>query len=529
MSLLDGIASAIGHTPETLAEAAGTSVGMLESAVGGLNESGIDAFSAASRLGLTPEGLLRGIVTRMMGDPHQQFLSSLQAPVKPMSDPLASLTTLWLQMTDLHQNTARAIDQHIQDLFSGSGTESYGGPAAETLWNTHQDFQRYFTTLIDHAQTQHTRHKTLSGHADDYLSQMPGKVNSLPLATAALGVLSLDRALPSLGGPGQHQQMVQHGQQSSPSQDPWWQPAVDIGDEVYQEVKENPWEIPLLIAGLPDGFDEILLVILIIVILAVLVWAFIQHYQKHMSQQEQTKLNQPPDGTSSSGMPAALTPAQQQLYEQVKARLANVPGINDAEIAALVKDGYTDPVVISTIILQGTAVVAVFDDPYIAKIMNSMSQAEQLAFVQKAVKDKYSKDQVRAALNQWSYNHLQNTGNFRPGVLDHIFKGTNGSGYHYEGLPSANGTVVPGTETPPDKYGVYKADVNINGKPKKKPGFSTFFPKSMSPQDVVDSINEAYSNKTLVKGNKWLGHSASGMPIEMALDSAGKIISAWPV
>ena len=137
MSLLDGIASAIGHTPETLAEVTGTSVEMLETAIGGLNEPGIDPLSAAAKMGLAPDSLLQGIVTRMKGDPYQQLLSYLHAPVQPMSDPVASLTTLWGQMADLHQNTARTIDQHIQDLFSGSGTESYSGPAADTLWETH--------------------------------------------------------------------------------------------------------------------------------------------------------------------------------------------------------------------------------------------------------------------------------------------------------------------------------------------------------------------------------------------------------
>ena len=192
MSLLDGIASAIGHTPQTLADALGTSVGMLERVIGGLNEEGIDVFSAASRLGLTPDGLLRGIVQTMQGgDPHQQLLDALLSPARSMSDPLTSLTSHWLHLADLHQSTAQAIDRHIQDLFSGNGTESYSGPAADTLWNTHQDLQRYFGTLVDHAQTQHTRHKTLNGHVDDYVTQMTSRVTGLSAPVAAFGVLSI--------------------------------------------------------------------------------------------------------------------------------------------------------------------------------------------------------------------------------------------------------------------------------------------------------------------------------------------------
>lgn len=58
---------------------------------------------------------------------------------------------------------------------------------------------------------------------------------------------------------------------------------------------------------------------------------------------------------------------------------------------------------------------------------------------------------------------------------------------------------------------------------------STFFPKSMSSQQVVDSINEAYSNKVLFHGNLYRGNASNGMPIEMAIDTNGKIITAYPM
>ncbi|HEY7415561.1 MAG TPA: hypothetical protein VH593_10240, partial [Ktedonobacteraceae bacterium] len=365
MSLLDQIASAIGHTPETLAQATGTSVETLEGVIGGLGESGIDAFSAASRLSLTPDSLLRGIVTRMKGDPYQRLLSYLQAPVKPMSDPLTSLTTLWGQMADLHQNTAQAIDKHIQDLFQGSGTESYSGPAADALWNTHQGFQRYFTTLVDHAQTQQNRHSILSGHVDDYVTQMPGKVNSLPTATAALGVLGLDRALPSLGGPGQHQQMLpsQPGHQSPSSQDPWWQPIVDGASEVEQQVEENPEELLLLIPGAFTGVDEVLGIILIavviIIVLVVIIGGLIQKLQDHQNQQNNTKFNPPPNLTpvpapTPGPIPGQLTPKQLRLVQSISDWLpANgINGIKQSDIENLVRLGYDRDTIIQ-ILLAG--------------------------------------------------------------------------------------------------------------------------------------------------------------------------------
>ena len=57
---------------------------------------------------------------------------------------------------------------------------------------------------------------------------------------------------------------------------------------------------------------------------------------------------------------------------------------------------------------------------------------------------------------------------------------------------------------------------------------STFFKQSMSPQEVVDTINEAYASKSYVKGNTYFGQSTNGIVIEMYLDKADKIISASP-
>jgi hypothetical protein len=51
----------------------------------------------------------------------------------------------------------------------------------------------------------------------------------------------------------------------------------------------------------------------------------------------------------------------------------------------------------------------------------------------------------------------------------------------------------------------------------------------MSPQDVVDSINEAYDSRHFLRRNAYEGETLLGMRISMCLDSAGKIISAYPV
>lgn len=137
-----------------------------------------------------------------------------------------------------------------------------------------------------------------------------------------------------------------------------------------------------------------------------------------------------------------------------------------------------------------------------------------------------------------SYNYdlskLVSTDNFRDGSIKHIFEGDlkdgKVSGYHYESVPDTQANVIPGTETTPNEFGVYKAKVEINGIVKTaNNGYSTFFPKHWKPQEVVDAINEAYSVKTFISGNIYMGISSSGVSITMYLDTSGKIISAFPV
>ena len=129
---------------------------------------------------------------------------------------------------------------------------------------------------------------------------------------------------------------------------------------------------------------------------------------------------------------------------------------------------------------------------------------------------------------------LQNTENFTDSAIEHIFEGQinrrgNAVGYHYEGIENTAGKVVEGTVTSPNQVGIYQAKVEVNGIPKTgNGGTSTFFKRSMSPQEVVDTINEAYASKSFVKGNTYLGQATNGIVIEMYLDKAGKIISAFP-
>lgn len=74
-------------------------------------------------------------------------------------------------------------------------------------------------------------------------------------------------------------------------------------------------------------------------------------------------------------------------------------------------------------------------------------------------------------------------------------------GFHYEGILTAKGKIIEGTKSIPDNFGIYTGKVKINGVPKiANGGMSTFFPENWTAQDVVNAINEAYINKTFVRG-----------------------------
>ena len=142
---------------------------------------------------------------------------------------------------------------------------------------------------------------------------------------------------------------------------------------------------------------------------------------------------------------------------------------------------------------------------------------------------------IETSYGKSTLNSLKNTENFTDSAIEHIFEGQVNArgkavGYHYKGIEGTSGNVIPGTESSTNNFGIYKAKVEVNGIPKTaNGGFSSFYPKSMSPQEVIGSINEAYRNRVYIRGNTYSGLTSSGMEIEMFLDKNGKIISAYPV
>ena len=147
---------------------------------------------------------------------------------------------------------------------------------------------------------------------------------------------------------------------------------------------------------------------------------------------------------------------------------------------------------------------------------------------------------VESALEMYNMDDLaklQHTENFTEKSLIHIFEGDinrkgRAGGYHYDMVEGTSGSIIEGTKSPAlNDAGVYEAKVKVNGTLKKaNGGKSTFFPDHMSPQEVVDTINEAYSNKIYQEGSRgvYIGNSKEGIKIKMFLTDDGKIITAYP-
>ena len=144
--------------------------------------------------------------------------------------------------------------------------------------------------------------------------------------------------------------------------------------------------------------------------------------------------------------------------------------------------------------------------------------------------DDTDRDELYYRYSELELKKLSGTNIFTKSAIEHIFKGNNASGYHYEGIKDTPGRADPETRSDPDDSGVYTARVTVNGKNKKgNKGYSSFFPIELSPQEVVDAITEAYNGREHVNGNTYEGVSEGGIVIDMYLTDDGKIISAFPI
>ena len=148
----------------------------------------------------------------------------------------------------------------------------------------------------------------------------------------------------------------------------------------------------------------------------------------------------------------------------------------------------------------------------------------------KQIEEELRKEFMQQEPKEAALANLQRTERFANGAIKHIFNGEINSkgkavGYHYEGPAGTDGRVIPGTKSAEDSSGVYRAKVEVNGV--RKENASTFFPKSWTPQQVVDAINAAYDNRKRHRNNLYTG-TVNGVTIRMWLNSEQKIVSAYP-
>lgn len=130
---------------------------------------------------------------------------------------------------------------------------------------------------------------------------------------------------------------------------------------------------------------------------------------------------------------------------------------------------------------------------------------------------------------------LENVDYFAKGTIEHIFDGTinkkgNATGYHYTMVLDSKGKIIDGTRSDEDKNGVFTGKVEVDGV--QKNGFSSFYPESWTPQQVVDAINTAYdeavANPDNPKNSLWIGHYGD-IEIDMYLNESRRITTAYPV
>ena len=170
-----------------------------------------------------------------------------------------------------------------------------------------------------------------------------------------------------------------------------------------------------------------------------------------------------------------------------------------------------------------------------ATVAEVTTEKETVATTEEVTTEEVTESSEPQTYNVLVLKQLKNTGIFNKSAIEHIFEGQvnkkgNASGYHYDMIENTPGYIVPGTESKEDAHGVYTAKVEVNGVKKSgNKGYSTFYPKNLSPQEVVDLINEAYNNKVHVTGNTYAGDTSLGIEIDMYLDDNGKIISAFPI
>ena len=81
----------------------------------------------------------------------------------------------------------------------------------------------------------------------------------------------------------------------------------------------------------------------------------------------------------------------------------------------------------------------------------------------------------------------------------------------------------------PNTAGVYTANIEVRDGGQWKPKFSSFYPDSLSQQEVIDVILNAYKNSKNPNKQPWSGPSGYGFQVQGYTSSRGGINTAFPV
>jgi len=119
--------------------------------------------------------------------------------------------------------------------------------------------------------------------------------------------------------------------------------------------------------------------------------------------------------------------------------------------------------------------------------------------------------------------------------LHHIFEGEINRkgkpvGYHSRpgGVDPASAKIVR-IQDKPNSAGIYTATIAIRDGNQWKEKFSSFFPDSMSAEDVTAAVLNAYKKSANPKKQPWEGPSGYGFTIQGYTTSRGGINTAFPI
>ena len=119
--------------------------------------------------------------------------------------------------------------------------------------------------------------------------------------------------------------------------------------------------------------------------------------------------------------------------------------------------------------------------------------------------------------------------------LWHVFEGEinrKGKPVGFHSRPGGNdpdNARLVSVKSKPNRAGVYTASIEIRDGSQWKEKFSSFFPDTLSRQQVIDIILHAYKNSKNPKKQPWTGPSGAGYSVQGYTSSRGGINTAFPV